>query len=105
MALGHRRACPDPFASRPVVEPHKLLVLHALILVSKTSDGYACTPDNLIGSVRVSQGSRINHLQPGSQDYVNTNHTHQHFAAEFLYFEVTSYNKFTLFIGVITKVV
>jgi hypothetical protein len=88
-----------------VVEPPKLLGPHAPALVSKTSDDYACTPDNLTGSVRASQGPRINHSQPGPQDYVNTNHTHQHFVAEFLYFKVTSYNKFTLFIGVITKVV
>ena len=49
-------------------EPPKLLGPHAPALVSKTSDGYACAPDNLTGSVRVSQGPRINHLQPGSQD-------------------------------------
>jgi hypothetical protein len=48
--------------------PPKLLGPHALDLVSKTSDGYACAPDNLTGSVRVSQGPRINHLQQGSQD-------------------------------------
>jgi hypothetical protein len=41
---------------------------HAPTLVSKTSDDYACAPDNLTGSVRVSQGPRINYLQPGSQD-------------------------------------
>ena len=58
-----------------VAEPPKLLGPHAPILVSKTSDGYACAPDNLTGSVRVSQGPRINHLQPRPQDWVNTNHT------------------------------
>jgi hypothetical protein len=58
-----------------VAEPPKLLGPHAPALVSKTSGGYACAPDNLTGSVRVSQGPRINHLQPGSQDSVNTNHT------------------------------
>jgi hypothetical protein len=51
-----------------VAEPPKLLGPHAPALVSKTSDGYACAPDNLTGSVRVSQGPRINHEQPGSQD-------------------------------------
>jgi hypothetical protein len=51
-----------------VTEPPKLLGPHAPVLVSKTSDGYACAPDNLTGSVRVSQGPRINHLQPGPQD-------------------------------------
>jgi hypothetical protein len=51
-----------------VAEPPKLLGPHAPALVSKTSDDYACAPDNLTGSVRVSQGPRINHLQPGSQD-------------------------------------
>jgi hypothetical protein len=52
----------------PVAEPPKLLGPHAPVLVSKTSNDYACAPDNLTGSVRVSQGPRINHLQPGSQD-------------------------------------
>jgi hypothetical protein len=51
-----------------VAEPPKLLGPHAHVLVSKTSDGYACAQDNLTGSVRVSQGPRINHLQPRSQD-------------------------------------
>jgi hypothetical protein len=51
-----------------VAEPPKLLGPHAPALVSKTSDDYACALDNLTGSVRVSQGPRINHLQPRSQD-------------------------------------
>jgi hypothetical protein len=51
-----------------VVEPPKLLGPHAPILVSKTSDCYACAPDNLTGSVRVPQGPRIKHLQPRSRD-------------------------------------
>jgi hypothetical protein len=51
-----------------VAGPPKLLGPHAPILVSKTSNGYACAPDNLTGSIRVSQGHRINHLQPRSQD-------------------------------------
>jgi hypothetical protein len=34
----------------------------------KTSDGYACAPDNLTGSVQVPQGPRINHLQPEPWD-------------------------------------
>ena len=38
-----------------VAEPPKLLGPHAPVLVSKTSDGYACAPDNLTGSVRVPQ--------------------------------------------------
>jgi hypothetical protein len=36
-----------------VAEPPKLLGPHAPALFSKTSDGYACAQDNLIGSVRV----------------------------------------------------
>jgi hypothetical protein len=51
-----------------VAEPPKLLGPHAHVLVSKTLDGYACAPENLTGSVRVSQGPRINHLQQRSQD-------------------------------------
>jgi hypothetical protein len=51
-----------------VAEPHKLLGPHAPVLVSKTSYGYACAPNNLTGSVRVSQGPWINHLQPEPQD-------------------------------------
>jgi hypothetical protein len=60
--------------SAVVVEPPKLLGPHAPALVSKTSDGYACAPNNLTGSVRVPQGPRINHLQPGPQEKVNRNH-------------------------------
>jgi hypothetical protein len=41
-------------------EPPKLSGSHAPVLVSKTSDGYACPANNLIGSVRVSRGPRIN---------------------------------------------
>jgi hypothetical protein len=52
----------------PVAEPPKLLGPHAPVLVSKTSDGYACAPNNLTGSIRVCQGPRINHLQPEPQD-------------------------------------
>jgi hypothetical protein len=51
-----------------VAEPPKLLGPHAPVLVLKTSDNYACAPDNLTGSVRLPQGHRINHLQPGPQD-------------------------------------
>jgi hypothetical protein len=67
----------QPFQWSPAVaEPPKLLGPHAPILVSKTSDGYACAPNNLAGSIRVSQGPRINHLQPRSQDSVTqTTHT------------------------------
>jgi hypothetical protein len=60
-----RALCVSPFsraATFPyVAEPPKLLGPHAPVLVSKTSDCYACAPDNLTGSVRVSQGPRINH--------------------------------------------
>ena len=49
-----------------VAEPPKLLGPHAPVLVSKTSDCYAGAPDNSTGFVRVPQGPRINHLQPGS---------------------------------------
>jgi hypothetical protein len=58
----------NPIVTQNVAEPPKLLGPHAPILVSKTSDDYACAPNNLIGSVRVSQGPQINHLQPRSQD-------------------------------------
>jgi hypothetical protein len=51
-----------------VAEPPKLLGPHAPALVSKTSDYYACAPDNLTGSVQLPQGHWINHLQPGPQD-------------------------------------
>jgi hypothetical protein len=51
-----------------MAEPLKLLGPHAPVLVSKTSNGCACAPDNLTGSDRVSQGPWINHLQLGSQD-------------------------------------
>jgi hypothetical protein len=54
--------------TRGVAEPPKLLGPHAPALVSKTSYGYACVLDNLTGSVRVSRGPRIIHLQPRSQD-------------------------------------
>jgi hypothetical protein len=57
-----------PSRASGVVEPPKLLGPHAPALVSKTSGGYACAPDNLTGSVRVPQGPRINHLQPGPRD-------------------------------------
>jgi hypothetical protein len=69
---------------------------HAPALISKTSHGYACALDNLTGSVRVSQGPQINHLQPGLQDYVNTNHTPTFCSGISLLQKVTSYNKFTL---------
>jgi hypothetical protein len=51
-----------------VVEPPKVSGPHALVLVLKTSDGYACAPDNLSGSVQLPQGHRINHLQPEPRD-------------------------------------
>jgi hypothetical protein len=57
---------PSPIAT--VAEPPKLLGPHAPVFVPKTSDGYACAPDNLTGSVRLPQGHQINHLQPGPQD-------------------------------------
>jgi hypothetical protein len=56
------------YRNSDVAEPPKLLGPHAPVLVSKTSDSYACAPDNLTGSVRVPQGPRINHLQPGPRD-------------------------------------
>jgi hypothetical protein len=51
-----------------MAEPPMLLGPHAPVLVSKTSDGYACAPKNITGFVRVSQGHRINHLQLEPQD-------------------------------------
>jgi hypothetical protein len=49
---------------------HHLMLLgpHASVLVSKTSNGHACAPDNLTGSVRLTQGHWINHLQPEPRD-------------------------------------
>jgi hypothetical protein len=79
-----------------VAEPPKLLGPHAPALVLKTSDDYACAPDNLTGSVQVSQGPRINHLQPRSQDLVNTNHTPTFLQRNLFITKVTSYNKFTI---------
>jgi hypothetical protein len=59
----------DDLSNKKVVaEPPKLLGPHAPVLVLKTSDGYACAPDNLTGSVRLPQGHWIYHLQPGPQD-------------------------------------
>jgi hypothetical protein len=42
-----------PFSSSlcPVAEPPKVSGPHAPVLVLKTSDGHACAPDNLTGSV------------------------------------------------------
>jgi hypothetical protein len=61
--LNRRRAGEDARISlESVAEPPKLLGPHAPILVSKTSHSYACAPDNLTGSVRVSQGPQINYL-------------------------------------------
>jgi hypothetical protein len=45
-----------------LAEPPKLLGSHAPVLVSKTSDSYACEPYNLIESVRVPEGPQINHI-------------------------------------------
>jgi hypothetical protein len=58
----------NPAPIPAVAEPPKLLGPHAPVLVSKTSDCYACAPDNLTGSVRLPQGHRINHLQPEPRD-------------------------------------
>jgi hypothetical protein len=41
----------NPAPIPDVAEPPKLSGPHAPALVSKTSDGYACAPDNLTGSV------------------------------------------------------
>jgi hypothetical protein len=54
--------------SLSVAEPPKLSGPHASVLVSKTSDDYACAPNNLTGSVRVTRGPRINDLPLRSQD-------------------------------------
>jgi hypothetical protein len=70
-----------------VAEPPKLLGPHAPVLISKTSDGYACAPDNLTGSIRVPQGPQINHFQPGPQDKV-TQITHQHFCSGKSYYQI-----------------
>ena len=51
-----------------VTEPPKVLGPHAPVLVPKTSDGHACAPDNLTGSVRLPQGHWINHEQPEPWD-------------------------------------
>jgi hypothetical protein len=41
----------NPTPIPAVTEPPKLLASHAPVLVSQTSDGYACALDNLTGSV------------------------------------------------------
>jgi hypothetical protein len=58
----------NPAPIPAVAEPPKLLGPHAPVLVSKTSDSYACAPNNLTGSVRLPQGHRINHLQLEPRD-------------------------------------
>jgi hypothetical protein len=58
----------NPAPTPAVVDPPKLYDPHAPILISKTSNSYACVPDNLIGSVRVSQGTSDKPLLPRSQD-------------------------------------
>jgi hypothetical protein len=42
---------PTAVVAEFVAEPPKLYGPHAPVIVSKTSDGYACTPDNLRRSV------------------------------------------------------
>jgi hypothetical protein len=89
-----------------VEEPPKLLAPHAPALVLKTSDGYACAPDNLTGSVRVPQGPRINHLQPGPHDLVNTDHTPTILEQKSYYQILQVTSSFTIYmIGVITKMI
>jgi ribonuclease HI len=58
----------DEAYNKSVAEPPKLLGPHAPVLIPRTSNSYAYAPNNLTGSVRVSQGPRINHLPPRSQD-------------------------------------
>ena len=58
-----------------MAEPPKLLGPHAPALVSNTSDDYACAPDNLTGSVRVSQGPWTKPLTTRITILSNTNHT------------------------------
>jgi hypothetical protein len=100
-----RQSRPCLLCALAVAEPPKVLGPHTPILVSKTSYGYACASDNLTGSVRVSQGPRINQLQPRSQDYVNTNHTPT-FAVEFLYYKSYKLQQiYIIFIRVITNVI
>jgi hypothetical protein len=43
----------NPAPIPAVAEPPKLLGPHAPVLVSKTSNSYACAPDNLTESVRL----------------------------------------------------
>jgi hypothetical protein len=70
-----------------VAEPPKLLGPHTHVLVSKTLDGYACAPDNLIGSVRVSQGPPDKpHTTKIARLSKHKSHTNI-FAAEFLYYK------------------
>jgi hypothetical protein len=60
---------PKKMCNKPTItEPPKLSGPHAPVLVSKTSNDYACAPNNLTGSVRVPRGPRINDLPPRSQD-------------------------------------
>jgi hypothetical protein len=52
------------------------------VLVPKTSDGYACAPDNLTGSVRLPPRTSDKPLTTRTAGLSNTNHTHQYFCSE-----------------------
>jgi hypothetical protein len=92
-----------PAASPCVVEPPKLLGPHAPDFVSKTSDDYACTPDNFdrirLSVPRIPDKPLTTKIARSSKHKSHTNI----FGAEILLPNSTSYIKFTLYmIGVIT---
>jgi hypothetical protein len=80
-----------------VAEPPKLLGLHAPVLVSKTSDGYACAPNNLTGSVRVPPRTSDKPLTTRTAGLSKHKSHTNIFAAEILLPNFTSYKNFTLF--------
>jgi hypothetical protein len=83
--LAHMEVRDQPWASglyiggSSVVEPPKLLGPHTPSLVSKTSDGYACAPDNLHRICPSAPRTSYKPLTTRTAGLSNTNHTHQHF--------------------------
>jgi hypothetical protein len=89
-----------------VAEPPKLLGPHTPDLVSKTSDGYACAPDNLTRShlsvPRTPNKPLITRIARLSKHKLHTN------ILQWIFFITKSYKLqqiYIIFIGVITKVI
>jgi hypothetical protein len=69
---------------RTVAEPHKLYGPHAPVIVPKTSDGYACIPDNLRRSVGCPRRTPIQlHLATHTRINKGVTTTLQHLAQNF----------------------